>query len=202
MAYIPTMSSSPSVNQLEAVAEEFARVRARFTALESRLSDEEWRAQPEPSEWSVAECVVHLNLSAAAMLPLMRLAFAEARDLPPIGSRSYRGSVFGRLLAALVGPVPVVLGVKLGRTKTAASFVPTSDLPRAQVASEFRHWNTEEAALVREAEGLQVDKTTVESPFVKGARYDAFSALWIVARHEHRHLAQAERSLARLRGNR
>lgn len=193
------MSSSPSLQQLEAVAEEFARVRARFAALESRVRDEEWLARPEPSGWSVAECVAHLNLSAAAMLPRMRKAFAAARDLPPIGARRYRGTMLGRALAAMLGPVPIVMGFKLGKSKTAAAFVPGSDLPRAQLASEFRHWNTEEAALVREAEGLQVDRTSVDSPFVQGARYDGFSALWIVARHEHRHLAQAERALATLR---
>jgi hypothetical protein len=188
------------MHQLESVAEEFARVRARFAALESRLRDDEWTARPAPEEWSVAECIAHLNLSAAAMLPRMRQAFAEARDLPPIGSRAYRGKLFGRILAAMVGPVPVVLGFRMGRTRTAAPFVPTADLPRAQVASEFRHWNTEEVSLVRDAEGLQVDRTTLESPFVAGARYDGYSALWILARHEHRHLEQAERALAKIRG--
>ncbi len=195
------MASSPSLIQLEAVAEEFARVRARFAALESRVSDEEWIARPAPNAWSVSECVAHLNLSAAAMLPRMRQAFAEARELPPIGARKYRGTMLGRMLASMLGPVPIVLGIKLGKSRTAAPFVPGTELPRAQIASEFRHWNTEEAALVREAEGLQVDKTTLESPFVKGARYDGFSALWIVARHEHRHLKQAERALARIRGH-
>lgn len=194
------MPSSPSLIQLEAVAEEFARARARFAALESRVRDEEWNARPGADEWSVAECIAHLNLSAAAMLPRVRQAFNEARTLSPVGERRYRGAVFGRILAAMVGPVPIVLGIKLGRTRTAAAFVPGSNLPRQQVASEFRHWNAEEAALVREAEGLQVDRTLMESPFVKGARYDGFSALWILARHEHRHLQQAERALARVRG--
>ena len=195
------MASSPSLDQLEAVAEEFARVRARFAALEARVSDEDWKARPAPHEWSVSECVAHLNLSAAAMLPRMRQAFAEAREFPPIGTRKYRGVVLGRMLAAMMGPVPIVLVIKLGKTTTAAPFVPGADLPRSQTVSDFRHWNTEESALVREAEDLQVDKTMLESPFVKGARYDGFSALWIVARHEHRHLKQAERALACLRGD-
>ncbi len=194
------MLGSPSLNQLEAVAEEFARARARFAGLESRTRDEEWTARPAPDEWSVAECIAHLNLTAAAMLPRMRQSFAEARELPRLGERRYRGAMFGRILAAMIGPVPIVLGIRLGRTRTAAAFVPGAELPRQQVASEFRHWNTQEAALVREAQGLQVDKTLVESPFVQGARYDGFSAMWILARHEHRHLEQAERALARVRG--
>lgn len=196
------MTNPPSFRQLEAVAEEFARVRSRFAALEARVSDAEWTARPETAAWSVAECIAHLNLTSAAMLPRLREAFTDAKALAPVGARRYRGTMFGRVLAAMVGPVPEVLGLRLGRTRTAAAFVPGSDLPRAKVVTEFRHWNTEEAALVREAEGLSVDRVTIESPFVAGARYDGFSALWILARHEHRHLEQAERAVARLRKQR
>lgn len=193
------MNVPPALQQLEAISEEFARVRARFAALESRTSDAEWNARPSPSEWSVAECIAHLNLTSAAMLPRIRAAFAEAKSLPAMGSRRYRGALFGRVLARMVGPVPVLLGMKLGKVKTPPPFVPGSELPRAQVVNEFRHWNTEESALVREAEGLPVDLTTLESPFVPGTRYDGFNAMWIVVRHEHRHLAQAEAALAQLR---
>jgi len=193
------VANSPSFKQLEAVAEEFARVRARFATLESRVSDAEWSGRPSPEQWSVAECIAHLNLTSAAMLPRLRSAFSEAKALEPVSARRYRGTVLGRVLAAMVGPVPVLLGFRLGRTRTPAAFVPGSDLPRSKVAAEFRQWNTEEAALVREAEGLSVDRVQIESPFVAGAKYDGFSSLWILARHEHRHLEQAERALTQIR---
>lgn len=192
------MAPSASHTQLDALADAYAEVARRFTALDARVSDAQWSARPAPHEWSVAECVAHLNLSSAAMLPRMRAAFAEAKRLPPVGARAYRGSLFGRVLARMVGPVPIVLGIRLGRAKTAAPFVPGSELPRAQVVAEFRRWQAEELALVWSAEDLPVDLVTLESPFVAGARYDGFSSLWIVVRHELRHLVQAERALSRL----
>ncbi len=193
------MATNPSHQQLDDLAKAFDDVAKRYTALDARVSDAQWAQRPAADEWSVAECIAHLNLTSAAMLPRLRVAVAEAQALGPIGDRPYKGALFGRFLAAVVGPVPVVLGIRLGRTKTAKPFVPGSELPRAQVSGEFRRWMGEEKALLWTLEGLQIDRSTVESPFVAGARYDGYSALWIVARHEMRHLVQAERALSRLR---
>jgi hypothetical protein len=192
------MPDSPSHRKLDELATAYDAVAKRFTTLDASVRDDQWTRRPAAAEWSVAECIAHLNLTSAAMLPRMRAAFNEAQSLGPIGTRPYKGALLGRILAAMVGPVPMVLGLRLGRTKTAAPFVPGSELPRAQVTSEFRRWMGEEKALLWTLEGLQIDRVTVESPFVAGARYDGYSALWIVARHELRHLVQAERALARV----
>jgi hypothetical protein len=193
------MSPGPSLQQLASVAEEFAKVRQVFASLDAKVTDAEWAMRPSPDSWSVAECIAHLNLSSAAMLPRVRAAYEEARKLSPVSDRKYKGTMLGRFLARVVGPAPVVMGFVMGKSKTPPPFVPGSDLPRAAVAEEFRRWSTEEAALVREAETLQVDRVLLESPFVNGAMYDGYSSLWIVARHELRHLDQAERALARIR---
>lgn len=192
------MATPASTQQLQRLADDFAAVRRRFDALNARVTDAQWAQRPSAAEWSVAECIAHLNLTSAAMVPRVRGAFAEAKALGPVGERAYKGLMFGRMLARMVGPVPMVLGMRLGRTKTPPPFVPGSDLPRAHVVAEFQRWQEDERALLREAEGLAVDRVTMESPFVAGARYDAYSALHIMVRHEERHLVQAERALARL----
>lgn len=193
------MTPGPSLQQLAALAEEFATVRQQFAVLDASTSDSEWAARPAPDSWSVAECIAHLNLSSAAMVPRLRAALAEAQTLASVSNRKYKGTMLGRFLARILGPAPVVLGFVMGRSKTPPPFVPGSDLPRATVVEEFRRWNAEEAALVRQAEGLQVDRVLLESPFVKGAMYDGYSSLWIIARHELRHLDQARRALVRIR---
>lgn len=192
------MQQTKSQGQLDELAQYCAEVARRFSALDARVSDAQWNQRPAPDEWSVAECIAHLNLSSAAMLPRMRAAYDEAKRRPPIGDRAYKGTLFGRILARVVGPVPLVLGVRLGRAKTGRPFVPGSELPRAQVVAEFRRWLAEELAVVWSVEGLPVDQVSLESPFVAGARYDGYSSLWILVRHEMRHLVQAERALGRL----
>ncbi|HRQ77367.1 MAG TPA: DinB family protein [Gemmatimonadaceae bacterium] len=192
------MSHPRSQGQLDELAQACADVARRFAGLDARVSDAQWNQRPAADEWSVAECIAHLNLSSAAMLPRMRAAIDEAKRLPPLGDRAYKGALFGRILARVVGPVPIVLGFRLGRAKTGTPFVPGSELPRAEVVGEFRRWLAEELALVWSVEGIAVDQVTLESPFVAGARYDGYSALWIVVRHELRHLVQAERALERV----
>lgn len=191
-------SPTQSQGQLDTLAEAYADAAKRLAALDARVGDAHWHVRPRAGEWSVAECVAHLNLTSAAMLPRLRAAFVEAQQRPAVGERGYKGAWFGRVLAKMVGPVPIVAGLRLGRAKTTAPFVPGSDLPRPQVMEERRRWQAEELALVWRAEGLPIDLVSVESPFVAGARYDGYSALWIVVRHELRHLVQAERALARV----
>lgn len=191
-------SPTQSQGQLDTLAQAYADVAKRLAALDSRVGDAQWNQRPQSGEWSVAECVAHLNLTSAAMMPRLRTAFGEAQQLPAVGERGYKGAWFGRMLAKMLGPVPIIAGLRLGRAKTTAPFVPGSELPRQQVMEERRRWQGEELALVWSAEGLPIDQVTVESPFVAGARYDGYSALWIIVRHELRHLVQAERALARV----
>lgn len=180
--------------QLEAIEREFSTGMARFGRLSSATSAEDWAVRTQPEAWSVAECIVHLNLSAGAMLPRLRTAVADARALGTLPAHRYRPTLFGRILAKAVGPAPGVGRFRLGRVKTGARFVPPADLaPRVQVEREFLRLHEDVIAALRSADGVPIDRVTLESPFVEGARYDGYSGFLIVARHVHRHLAQAER---------
>lgn len=180
--------------QLDAIEREFSAGMARFGRLSSATSDEDWAVHTRPDAWSVAECIVHLNLSAEAMLPRLREAVEDARALGTLPVRRYRPTMFGRILAKMVGPAPGVGGFRMGRVRTGARFVPPPALaPRDQIEREFLRLHEEGIALLRSADGVALDRATLESPFMEGARYDGYSAFLIVARHVHRHLAQAER---------
>lgn len=192
------MADSPAQRQLDVIAKEFAAARARFAALDAAVSDAHWGRRPSVDAWSVAECVAHLNLTSAAMVPRIGEALVDARGMPPAGSRAYRAGALGWMLAGMMGPVPIVLGVKLGKVRTPPPFVPGSELPRAAVVAELRRWQEAEIALVRESAGLAIDQVTILSPFAANVRYDVFSSLRIMVRHELRHIVQAERALNRL----
>jgi len=192
------MSLRLSSRQLAAIAEEFAGVRAAFATLDARVSDADWTRRPSPAEWSVAECVAHLNLTSAAMVPLLRAEIDRAPRMPEGEDRAYRGAFIGRLLASMMGPVRILAGIKLGRVATTPPFVPGSELPRARVCEEFHRWQEEELQLVRDADRRAIDRVRIESPFRAGTFYDGYSALLILSRHEMRHLVQAERAMEAL----
>ena len=193
------MTNNPASRQLASLRAECAAVRAAFVALDEQITNAEWNRRPVASEWSVAECVAHLVLTSAAMVPRLRAAIADAPALAPGDARAYRGTLVGRLLASLVGPVRIFAGVKLGRVDTTPSFVPGSVAERATVRVEFLRWLEEEQRLVQEAEGRAIDRVRIESPFRAGTLYDGYSGLLILPRHEMRHLVQAQRALEALR---
>jgi hypothetical protein len=181
--------------QLAALDAELAAARARLHRLVSGLSSERWASRPVPSSWSAAECVAHLNLTSRAYVPLLRDAFQRARGSAGSGPRRHRRDPVGWLLSATMGPLPSIGNVRVGRVKTIPAFVPGGDLPMLHVVDEFERLQDEQMALLREADGLPLGRIRVDSPFNPRIHYNAYSALVILPRHQHRHLEQAERAV-------
>lgn len=179
--------------QIQAIIDDLGAIRARFERLMAATPDDRWSRRAEPKGWSVAECIAHLNLTAKAMQPLFESAQHRAREIGGPPPARYRRSVFGAILGAAVGPLIGWGRTRFGRVRTPPPFVPGGELPRSAVTEEFLAHLAAHEATLRACDGLPLDKVHVESPFVKGARYDAYSAWIVLTRHAHRHLAQAER---------
>lgn len=178
--------------QLQALVDDFERARERLHQLAGRVDDARWSARPRPEAWSAAECVAHLNLTSRAYLPLVRDALAEARRLGGPAPARYRRDPVGWLISTMSGPLPRVARARVGRVRTAAPFVPTGDLPRATLLADFDALQDAQVALVREGDGLPLDRVRVTSPFDARVRYNLYACLVTLPRHQHRHLEQAE----------
>lgn len=178
-------------DQLVRITASFVDAQARLHRLISKLSDDRWAARSDAAKWSVAECVAHLNLTSRAYPERLRAALNEARALgaPP---QRYRRDFAGWLLSLFTGPLPGIGRFRFGRMPTTAPFIPTGDLPRAVVIAEFDRLQAEQIAIVREADDLPIDRVKIASPFDARMRYNVYSALVILPRHQHRHLEQAE----------
>ncbi len=183
--------------ELQAIADELRAASDRLGALHLRISEGAWTRRPPGGGWSPAECVAHLNLTHEAFLPGLRAAMEEARaraaatPAPPV---RFRRGLLGWLLWRTMGP-PARMKVKTG-----AAFVPTGDDPPGVLKERFDAWQAELVALVEGAEGLPVGDVRVPSPFAKKVTYTLFAAFGIMARHEHRHLWQAEQAFEAAEG--
>jgi len=178
--------------QLAEILDILSTGRARWALLAASTPDDRWAARNRPAEWSVAENIAHLNLSARAMHPLLVAAAESVRTRGPYHGR-LRRTVLGAILSATMGPVPRIGGFRLARFRTPPPFVPGALDPRATISAEFeRHFDAHEKA-VRDADGLPLHLAMMDSPFAPGKFYDAYSGWLVVARHIHRHLVQAER---------
>jgi len=168
---------------------ELEAARRRAHAMADPLDDTTWRARPTPAEWSVAECLVHLNLSSRAMLPRIREALAE--DGVRSAARA-RMDLSGALLwLALTVRLPV---------KTTEPFEPRDVPPRQAVLLDFDALQEDVIGLLASAEGRDLVALRIVSPFDARLRYNVYAAFRVLAAHQRVHLAQGERALQSLRG--
>ena len=179
-------------DQLQAVVESLESAQSRLRRLADSLSEKQWSRKPAPNRWSAAECVEHLNLTSRAYVPLLRDALAEARLLRAPGPERYRRDGVGWFLGMMIGPMRHIGKFRIGRVKTTEDFVPHPKGDRTKILSEFVRLQSELVSLARAAEGLAIDKVKIVSPFGGKMKYNAYSALVIIPRHEHRHIEQAE----------
>jgi DinB family protein len=178
--------------QLAAEVKSLESAQSRLRALGDKLSDSEWTRRPSPERWSAADCVEHLNLTAAAYVPRLRDALARAGETRGAPTKRYRRDALGWFMALMVGPMRHLGKKRIGRVKTTPRFVPEGGKSREELLSDFVRLQAELIAVVRRADGLPIDKVRIVSPFGERMQYDAYSAIVIIARHEHRHLQQAE----------
>jgi hypothetical protein len=186
--------------QLLAVVNSLESAQARLRRLSDRLSDESWSRHPGAGRWSVSECVEHLNLTSKAYLPLLREAVADVRDRGGARRKHYRRDPLGWFMSMMIGPRRGRGKLRMPPIKTTARFTPMAGRSRDEILSDVVRYQAELAGLIRSGDGLPLDQVKIVSPFGGRMKYSAYSALLIVARHQHRHIQQAEEAAAETRG--
>lgn len=182
--------------QLAEIVTALESAQARLHRLADRIPDARWKSRPAPGRWSAAECVEHLNLTSRAYIPLLRRALELATRSPENTTRRYRRDFIGWLFSSIFGPLPRFRKTRLGRVKTSPDFVPKVTGDRAEVIAEFDRLQADLISLTRLSEGFPLDKMMIVSPFGGRIRYNMYSALRILPRHQERHLGQAEDAAA------
>jgi hypothetical protein len=180
--------------QLGAIVAELESAQTRLHRLADQLPDARWKSRPGQYRWSAAECVEHLNITSKAYLPRLRRALEAATPSPRV--THHRRDFLGWLFSALVGPMPRLGKTKIGRVKTPPEFVPSSAPERAVAIAEFDRLQGELIDVTRQADGYPLGEMKIISPFGGRIRYNFYSALRILPRHQERHIEQAEDAAA------
>jgi hypothetical protein len=173
---------------LNAIIEDLQAAEERFHLLHRWLPRDAWISRQAPGHWSPAECMVHLNLTSRAMLPLLQAGLREAADGRNGKALRYRRGVVGWVVWTLIAPSNGL------RTRTLPAFVPSGDEPFESVMADFTRLQSEIIECVRAADGLPIDRVTLRSPFDGRVRCNLYAALTLIPRHQHRHALQAERA--------
>jgi hypothetical protein len=149
------------------------------------LTEEKLNWQPEPSAWSVGQCLEHLCITNEAYLPRMISALQDQPDSPV--EQITPGFLARWFIQNFIEPSP--------NSKRAQA--PRKIRPGARVAptviDRFLSGNKACRELIVGARSKNVNRIGFWNPFVPGLRFTVGTGLEVISGHERRHLLQAER---------
>ena len=169
---------------LDRCAQDIKESRVRAQSLVSGLPPDQLTKQPETGKWSIAECILHLNATAAVVQPLMEKAIIQGKRNNAICRGPFSIGPKGRLLVWIAEPPPKF------RIRAPKNVRPPAVIADpGKLLPDFMKAQDEWERLMREQEGLDLAKIKVG----QGAfRMRLAAALpWMMA-HQRRHLLQAE----------
>src|SRR5947209_7623207 len=138
--------------------------------------DNTWNARPAPSQWSVAECLIHLNLTSRAFLPLIDDAINRGSEQARFKKTRHRMDFVGRLLwVASTISLPI---------KTTEPFVPARGELKDVVLAEFGALQNQLTGHLDRAEGLDLGKLRIVSPFDTRIKYNLYSCFRLIPAHQ------------------
>lgn len=141
-----------------------------------------------PNSWSVAQCLDHLTTTSKAFEPYLTTAIKRGSEKWPIRSAiPYRPSWVGGWLIKQVLPETV------RKVPAPKVFQPSSNPTIENVLEKFLQQQAEFLRFVRQAEGVDYNKTRLRSPVTPLMRYSLADAFVVTLVHGWRHLGQARR---------
>lgn len=175
---------------LEEVEAEFDEATKRAWELVKSTDPRFFTVRPHPGSWSAAECLAHLSISTEMFLPVLRKSIDEGMAKALKSKRKPAMDVVGRVMRWFLEP-PI-----RSRVQTTAPLVPKSIRAKAEAFGEFSSLQSKLIDLLHEADGLDLRKIRLVSPFDRRVKYNLYSAFRIIVAHQRRHLWQAEKAVA------
>ena len=171
--------------ELDGYLEEIRYIRQDVAAIVAHLSREQFNWQPAAGRWSIGQCFVHLNLTAAAFVPAIEAATADAqaRGLKSDGPFVY--PLLERLFVASNEPPPK------RRFRAFKRYRPAADHEPHEVMNGFLRWQDVLAERIRAADGLDLRRARRRSPILPLFTWSLGTMFALSLAHERRHIWQA-----------
>jgi hypothetical protein len=168
------------------IASELDAADARAVALVKDLTSDQLNWKPRPDAWSVGQCLEHLCLSNEVYAKPM-LDSLGGRATGPVDE--IRPGWFGRwFIRRYIEPA-----TQSTRGRAPSKVVPVVRQIDASILRRFIASNARIRDVIAGARQHDVNRVRFRNPFVPLIRFTVGTGLQIVARHNHRHLLQAER---------
>lgn len=178
--------ATPLVAELEEYRRQLEAVKEDVRDLLEGLTDAQFNWRSAPGRWSIGECIAHLNLTGQVYLQAIDGGIRRGRAEGLLSRGPYRHGWFGRFFISRTEPP--VKSIKIKAPKIVA---PVAEHLIAVVAPAFMSLQEQLHRRLREADGLDLGRIKIRSPFAKFLRFDLGHSIAHTIAHERRHLWQA-----------
>jgi hypothetical protein len=168
------------------LASELDAADARASALAKDLTIVQLNWKPRPDTWSIGQCLEHLCISNEVYVGPM----VESVGGTPTGAvDEITPGWFGRwFIRRYIEPT-----TQQKRGRAPRKTVPVASHIDSSILDRFIASNARVRDVIGRARGHDVNRVRFRNPFVPVIRFTVGTGLQIIARHNHRHLLQAER---------
>jgi len=173
--------------ELDEYRSQFQKIAEQAKTLTNGLSEAQFNWRPRPEEWSIQECLGHLNILGRFEIPLLENIIRDARTRGITGKGPFRYGFMARTILKQTEP-PV-------RRKFSAPqrFRANHGQPLTAILPTFLHLQSQFIRVVEQSEGLDLARIKVPTPITRLLRLSLGATLAQLAAHERRHLDQARR---------
>jgi hypothetical protein len=156
----------------------------RAKSVAAGLSPDQLNWQPKQGAWSVGQCLDHLRAINEIMTPVL----SDALDGQPRGRVDVltHGWFSGWFIRTYVAENPG------GARARAPKKIEPARLVEPVILETFHRSIVAAQALIRQASDYDVNRIRYKNPFVPLLRFTVGAGLEIIAKHQGRHLLQAE----------
>lgn len=183
------MTTATETSEVERLTQQLKDVWEEARALVEPIPDAKFAERPAPGQWSVSECLTHLNVTGRDYLTEIDKAIARGHNREICGEGPFRYGLLGGAWIRLIEP-PVRM-----RVSAPGRWTPTTDLDPGQIWRDFDDLQQALDERLTKADGLDMDRVTLHSPLTRWLRLSLYEAFSLVIAHERRHLWQARRVL-------
>ena len=160
----------------------------RARELVSGLSEVQLNWKPSPGSWSVAQCLEHLTVATEGFDQYFEKAIATGREKRSVnGAIPYRPTRLGGWLIKQLVPEAT------RKVPAPKIFRPAESSSIEGALERFLQQQKRFVKFVKDATGIDYNKTKLRSPVTPLLRYSLADAFVITVVHGRRHLGQAQR---------
>jgi hypothetical protein len=184
---MPQFNSADLLHQLE----EDIRLLQRITEQEfMNLTDHQLLHTPSPDQWSIAQCLEHLNSYGQYYLPRLEHVIQTGEQQGISAKAVFSSGWLGHYFAQSMKPgADGSIGLKM---KAVKNHSPLSQLDTRAVLDEFSRQQTQLINLLRRAKQVDIGRLRIPISIASWIRLSLGDTFRFLVAHEQRHALQAQ----------